>query len=742
LEYVLFVDESNWDAKNHLQNFQIAGFWGPTLHRKRKDILEEYNPLATRLITRCCEESGLSPEAAQHANKAKRRGQFASFAQLFFEGLPAEWQQVRIVNSNRIDFKDPDTNYTMTLAQLIIHVEEEIASRPDPGPLHLVAARIMKPGKSTNVYTDEIQLSAHKQRIRIERNIARFRQESSTGNSDKSIPPGEIHISSARTEPALIVCDWISYCSHTDFTPLRDERAEEALRAARVRLTDHVFDPSSYRFHIHQMISEGRLGEAVLLLAHLDREDELLETVLLLLAELPAHKRDPQLATLLSQWELLVETARSADALSRMNTHHEKILLPLHALLAARGKSHESTLEPLFYAYHMVCLETCNHHGDLVTAAIHRKEIIQRSPSLAGRWDQVNLLLEGHIRIAVHDTDRFETADALDRMKSFDQFVDGVGSLFHTELPEIFPEIVRSDVRGKLLGTWLQAVADNILVDPPSADRARELSDSALIEFNDPDHISRQQQYRSQIESLAGDPVAARDWLGRSLGLGEGASHEDLGKELDSLAVKSQKHSHLFFPIGFGLLHWSRIASRSAIRDPESQEAAEFRVALKGTSELRKHSWLTQTDGLLDYPAHGIRRYISAISAATDQESNALSMLRSIRYLASFDGSDRGRPLFDLFLTTGQCECAVIFARNEKFGQARTLLVGDDPGFRGAIPRLKSLARELEETDGLEAIQSYVTEFIDRASAAAEQLESPRASEIDALALHSQRFSH
>ena len=738
MEYVLFVDESNWDSEDHKKSFQIAGFWAPATRGIRDAVLSQFTPLATDHFTRCCNASGLPKEHIEHAFHAMNQPMVGSFMERFFDTLPADWNPVRIINSFDIDFRDPDTNYVMTLAQLLDHVESQILETGAPGPVHLVAARVMKFNKQHGKYLDEIPISAYRDRIQLEKLIARHRRRGTATARETPSADGQIWIESANTESPLKICDWISYCSHSSFSPMK-VACKPAVEMARERMDTVQFDPAGYDSHLGELIQSGRLGEALLILSRLKTRHELRESVLASLADRPAHQRDPQLHTLVTYWEKLVVSDRDPRALRALRRHHVKVLKPLLDLLITANRNQESTLDPVFFAYHSLCLEACNHQGDLVNATHHRQELMERSPSLAGRWDQVNLLLEGHIRIAVHDTDRFETQQAIDSMRSFEKFVDGVGSLFHAELPDIFPEVVRSDIRGKLLGTCLQAVADRILVDPDSAEDARSLNEMAMVEFSDPFDVARQQQYRSQIECLSGQATDALDWLGRSLDLEAGASQREIATRLEEFAAEDSRGDSL--AVGFGLLHWSRIGSRSAIMTPGSPLPEGFLKAFKATTHLRKHRWVTGNESLI-YPAHGIRRYLASIEAATGGESAALQILRGCRYLATFNDRDHGLPLFDLFLTTAQCECAVLFARTENSSQAHSLLTSSKPEFRGAIPRLKRLATEIETVQELEAMREYVEEFLQHATTVANNIESPRASELDALALHSQRFSH
>jgi hypothetical protein len=102
------------------------------------------------------------------------------------------------------------------------------------------------------------------------------------------------------------------------------------------------------------------------------------------------------------------------------------------------------------------------------------------APRLAGRWEHTHLLFEAWVAGAVHLIDRWEYEAAATRMQLVDEYYGGLGALFADALPGLFPSEVRSDMRARALGTWVQAEIARGLEDSERWAVARDLSDRAI----------------------------------------------------------------------------------------------------------------------------------------------------------------------------------------------------------------------------------------------------------------------
>jgi len=159
-------------------------------------------------------------------------------------------------------------------------------------------------------------------------------------------------------------------------------------------------------------------------------------------------------------------------------------------------------------------------------------------PLLAGQWDHSSSLLGGLVTIAVHEMHCREFDRAAARAEAVAGFYGLLSDLFAAAMPEVFPDRVRSSLRGKALGTALQARLGRGLTDAAAAAAARGLSDEALIEFDSKVGRRRQHQYRAFLETICGDFAAARTHLG--LALDTNSDHAAMGDAVARLPVGQQ----------------------------------------------------------------------------------------------------------------------------------------------------------------------------------------------------------
>jgi hypothetical protein len=128
-------------------------------------------------------------------------------------------------------------------------------------------------------------------------------------------------------------------------------------------------------------------------------------------------------------------------------------------------------------------------------------------------------------------------------------------------------------------------------------DDIRKISDQALEDFKLDADISRQQQYRCQIETWAGDFQQARAWLCRSMGLKENSDYRSL---LGYLAEMEQPHAgHLFL-----MLHLLRLMVHHRYNDEMADE--EITHPWK---EIRQGKELDPYLEKRGYPAAGVLRF-------------------------------------------------------------------------------------------------------------------------------------
>ena len=170
---------------------------------------------------------------------------------------------------------------------------------------------------------------------------------------------------------------------------------------------------------------------------------------------------------------------------------------------------------------------------------------------------------------------------------------------------------VRSQLRGKALGTWLQSEIYAGAAQPERLHKARGLSALCIEEFTSSGNKAIQYQYRCQLETIALDFTTAREYLAKSL------NSEDISHQAIAIEIGDREE----FTQGFALLHWLRLGT-VAYMSGNLQEWDEFDAALK-QSKLLKNPWCTGQQ-TTNYPIHGILRQVNLIELIRGERNIAV----------------------------------------------------------------------------------------------------------------------
>jgi hypothetical protein len=583
--------------------------------------------------------ANLTPSSRVHAYELPRHAYDAVIRGAVERIGQRGWQSVRLVNREQVRYGDRIATYTHLVAELVLRVCQrkwmEGAGRLS---LRLHAARVVV-GEGPNGEILLLDRQEYLRRIREYLAFAAVRRGLARASGAWRVE--ELHLRSGKDDAEMQLCDLLSHASHDDFRPCQPETAA-ALRAA-FGLYDFNLAFLELIERVDQQLSGDALGLAVVSLAErfcgeaMSEElqaaarDRLAETRTRL-AGLGAPARDQHLALVAGWLEQTIEVRRAVELGYRMSTWLlDEVAAPLTAALA--GGPEAGSLEWFIYALHTWALTAANHRGALRDAQQHARHMQELLPALAGQWEQATLLMRGLVAHGVHLTDCFEHDAASARMEVAAKYYSELGSLFHAALPEVFPDRVRSDLYGRVLGTWLQSevLAGLCRADPARLDRARGLSERAIDEFPAEADRERQYQYRSQLETAAGRFSTARGYLARSLRLKDD-SHEALAAAIAALGEQSVVAE------GFAQLHWFRLGVTACL-DGDEAEGGAF---LDAVEKARALEWRWgRVDGPADYPAHGILRRVAVLRALRGEAQPALDALRRLAHVFSGKQADR-----------------------------------------------------------------------------------------------------
>lgn len=640
---------------------------------------------ARTIVNEALKAGGLPPQPL-HACDLPRPA-YNSVIQSAVERILARgWQPVRLVNRERVRYGDRVATYTNLVAELVLRIcQRKWLEGASPIMVRIFAARVRldeKPdGELVLLERDE-----YKRRIVEYLGVAGVRH--GLAQAANAWVLDELHIGSGKDDPALQLCDLISHASHADFHPCKPETAT---------LLAQAFGPYDFSLVYRELIErvDGQLasdaiGLAVLSLAERfcgePMSPDLRAIALRRLAEVRARlaglgspARDQHLSLLVSWLEQIIEVRRALDLGYRLcGWILEEIAAPLVSDLA--GGPEAGSLDWFVYALRTWALTACNHRGALQDAQQQMGQMQDLLPRLAGQWEHASLLMRGLVAQGVHLTDRFEHDDASARMKVAAQYYGELGAMFHLALPELFPERVRSDLYGRVLGTWLQSEIYAGLCQGRAArlDAARKLSEQAIDEFPAEADKRRQYQYRCQLETAIGNFAEARRFLADSLGLHQD-THEALAAAIGGLNEPSP------LAAGFAQLHWFRLGVAACLKTDQAESAA-FLSAVDQTGAL-DWPW-SRLDGPADYPVHGILRRAAVIRALRGEAGPATECLRRLAAILAVKLSDRV-VLQTIRLAAHAETAAVLYGKHAK--QARGILdsnEADCPGLSQLLTRL------------------------------------------------------
>lgn len=541
-------------------------------------------------------------------------------------------QPVRLVNKESVSYGSRLEIYVNLVAELLVRVFRRLEVR-HPGrkisiEVHAAAVKLGDGPEGKPILIDSTEygrrIKEYMTRIGVQRGFA-----SSLALWEFS---GEkVRMRSGKNDPEMQVCDCISHLSYKNFNRLGSETKQLFVNA--FGKFDFTLIMRDFADRIEEFRSMGETGSALrelVMEAAKPKKHSTLDTVLEILVEdlclLHSSWRNLHLSQLVSWLELTIEQDRRLDA---GRTACEWILECLLPALAGRLEEFSNEIDWFEYALSRWMLAATNHQGDLTASERSYQRMERLVPVLAGRWEYAALLMGGMTVQSVHLSDRQDHEEASDKAGHVDAYYFNLSHLFADAYP-IFPDEVRSDGRGKALGTRMQAEMLLGLFDPSHFRTAREYSEAAITEFAGASDRNRQYQYRCQLETYAGDHAAAKRFLARALRISETAGHGEIAERIGES--------------GFGLLHWIRLGVGECLVSSSAGE--EFKKAWEKVGRANAAKWLkAEHEDFARYPAHGILRQAAILSAHSGQADIAQRHLDTLRRIAIVKGTISILPL-------------------------------------------------------------------------------------------------
>ncbi|MDM5326756.1 hypothetical protein [Neobacillus sp. CF12] len=425
-------------------------------------------------------------------------------------------------NKERIDIVNSDMTYLNILSEGIIQLFQTLASEYEAIELSILAANRVKVA-GMDERKETILLKHKEYKERLEEKIALGLARRTLVN--QSNWKWTFQLDSAKNNPRLMIADVVC---HSWFVQDGNKFTEETRNLLR-----KLYQPA-FLFSVFEQATEGAIRRSLAaglmgdaLFHWLDAKASnafskqnqtefdypfYLQLIQKKLRDIPEFSQVTQLSTVENQLLTLISIDRDFDRAQQMLELLQDEVLPTF-------KENGINAKRFLFKVYMNLLEIANHRGNVILGTQQITKIRSILEQLAGRWETIDDVLDFMVLEGVHDMNNYDFHSAISVTNQMQKFIDTSLEFLSISLLEdlsIISDDMKSTIKGKVLGTRLQARMFLIRSDREQLELARHDSDQALEEFTAQSDVNRQYQYRSQIESEAGEPVSALEWLGKA----------------------------------------------------------------------------------------------------------------------------------------------------------------------------------------------------------------------------------
>ncbi|WP_226679062.1 hypothetical protein [Mesobacillus jeotgali] len=565
MKFFLWLDESGDFQEDHIQS-KNPSLVGGILTRSGQLEKEE----AARILKNAQQRIPGIPEKI-HGNQIHGK-KYGSFARLLLSdvvdmGVPLvvfdNYERAKIVNS--------DYTYLNIMAEGILQLCQTLSAEHPSLRLTVNIARRENNGLTEKQgYTSYIKDDEYITRLRERMDLAIIKRNLSRAAKDWEI---DIVVDWVDRDPRLLISDVVTHSWLVrNSSKFAEEDRKEVIQLYREPYLYSIIENGTLAA-VRKQVSEGYVGNALFeylsspveeMYHGLHRYDEeygdesisMDPTILSIverLGQMSRFAQESQLGILADYLHTLLEEERDFVTAKLILARLEKDVIPLLA-----AKPHTIQAKGFIIKVHMLLLILATHIGDLELGEKQIKLLKEDINSFSNRWEALDIYFSILVREAVHLINFFNFEEAIEEMTSLENVIE---ELFITIASQgditIVSDMIRADIKGKVLGTKLQALTFAGRSNRDYLHEARLYSNKAMEEFTNPDDLLRQYQYRAQLETEAGRFDEAFEWLARSVG-------KELGEEWPAgellKAILAQPYGTVF-----GAMHYIRLAAEAAV---------------------------------------------------------------------------------------------------------------------------------------------------------------------------------
>lgn len=459
------------------------------------------------------------------------------------------WNAIVIEHASRQTVVDNATTYVNVFAEGICKFGRRRAARAKALGLDILTSLRHAPRDGQPCVTDTQKIQDYTSRLAERIQTERLRAPRPIGEAPWTY---QLQTGNAKQDPRLMIADLVCTAwSRLDRLPTELQAAWRAFLAPDAFQVLRADDTERITLHLDQDEHAMALMTLLPLLVQQKSVPHWLkkshQDVLSALADLDGDTRDAVLHVPLSRIRTAIEVHRDYPTAERLlHAWRTAIFVPLREKLPAEEAERLDWAagEALSYA-----VLIGNHRGAALDSEAALAEFASLKGKLASRFERLPLALNMRVYRGVHLSNVYAFHAVLTDLAKLSETLEGLLDLMK-DLEASETDRLRSDLHGRTLGTRLQAAMMAGRRDPACFETARALSEHALVEFERPDDRRRQEGYRAQLETDAGNLTEAHRWLARSAGVIE----DTPPRELAEAACKSR----------FSVMHLTRLWEAAA----------------------------------------------------------------------------------------------------------------------------------------------------------------------------------
>lgn len=497
-----------------------------------------------------------------HSNEIKREI-FGSYALKVLNDIKDQNGQLIIFeNKERLEVVDGSTTYLNILSEGIIQLLQLLSAKYGYIELEiLIAVRLNVENQDINqgeLIAEKKYINKLQERIII--GLARR-----TLSNDKNWA-WSIEMGSARKDSRLMLADVVcnSYLTKSS-KKFSDVQRVKLNKLYKEIYCFTIFEKSTLTY-IKKILGEGLIGEAIFEIYTCEdniNKNNLLEIVLDRLVMLDGAGARAQLLNIKIKIGSLIKIDKNFITSKDILINMQEEFIPLL-------KYREINTGFFSLDIYLYLLTVYTHEGNVELSEKQIQLCKEEIKHLSNRWESIDYYFMFEVRKAVHDINTFnfnlainnmtEIINSLDETLSILPLVKGLGEVYND---------IKSDLMGKALGTRLQAKTFLIRDNAKLLSKARVDSDRAIVEFMHVSDITRQYQYRCEVECEGGNYQEAVNYLCKSLNI----IYVNENSLLEFLKIIATKQYVIKL---YSLMHYIRIMAESSVGGDKTISTSMF----------------------------------------------------------------------------------------------------------------------------------------------------------------------